>query len=65
MGDDFELKEYQRKTELVCSEQSLNNSYRNVQPGEKQQAMLVVYSLDIVFRTIVMMLYKYSINGMI
>ncbi|CBN78426.1 ATP-dependent RNA helicase, mitochondrial, putative [Ectocarpus siliculosus] len=34
-GDDFELREYQRKTELVCAEESLGNNYKNIQPGEK------------------------------
>ena len=36
MGDDFELNEYQRKTKLVCAEESLHNDYRNVEPGEKR-----------------------------
>lgn len=35
MGDDFELKEYQRKTELVCAEDSLGSSYKNVQSGKE------------------------------
>eukprot|EP00752_Nemacystus_decipiens_P012450 g11031.t1 len=34
MGDDFELREYQRKTELVCAEDSLSSSYKNIQPGD-------------------------------
>ncbi|CAM9514324.1 unnamed protein product, partial [Hapterophycus canaliculatus] len=33
MGDDFELREYQRKTELVCAEKSIM-SYKNIQPGK-------------------------------
>jgi len=40
MGDDFELKEYQRKTELVCAEDSLGGSYKNVQPGETRKEIL-------------------------
>lgn len=36
MGDDFELREYQRKTELVCAEKSII-SYKNIQPGEWPQ----------------------------
>lgn len=35
MGDDFELREYQRKTELVCAEESLNSDYKHVQPGKR------------------------------
>lgn len=35
MGDEFELKEYQRKTELVCAEESLHNSYKNVEAGKQ------------------------------
>ncbi|CAM9111780.1 unnamed protein product [Scytosiphon promiscuus] len=32
-GDDFELREYQRKTELVCADKSIL-SYKNIQPGD-------------------------------
>eukprot|EP00904_Undaria_pinnatifida_P008122 jgi/Undpi1/443/HiC_scaffold_1.g00439.m1 len=33
-GDEFELREYQRKTELVCAKESLNNNYKNVEAGK-------------------------------
>lgn len=34
MGDDFELRQYERKTALVCADESLKGNYANVQPGE-------------------------------
>ncbi|CAN0308198.1 unnamed protein product, partial [Discosporangium mesarthrocarpum] len=34
MGDSFELKEYERKTELIASKESLANDYSKVQPGD-------------------------------
>ena len=40
MGDDFELREYQRKTELVCSKNSLNNNYKNVEAGKNGRTTL-------------------------
>eukprot|EP00903_Cladosiphon_okamuranus_P012800 g11963.t1 len=33
-GDDFEMREYQRKTKLVCAEESLGSSYKNIEPGD-------------------------------
>lgn len=39
MGDDFELHQYERKTALVCAEESLQGNYANVQAGELLQAI--------------------------